>query len=514
MSIDTSSYNYKPVNPLDVSNKLLEMEKAGLGNKIMRQDIAGREAASRAYKNSLNPLTGERDSVQFSNELANSPEGASKLAEYEKNNAEAERSRVNLYNDRLNLHYNQAKKIASYTQGLVDDPALTDDKVYAVAAKMVSDPDLVVDGKPYFDIAKDIVPPLSAARGDPDKLKQVVTQLHKQQLINAGHLEQVMGQQSNIDTGAGVNLGVYDPVTKQRTNTGMVNRGLAPERREVTVDGRPGLQVLPAVPGEQGPSAQEIANTATGMGVPPITQEELGAPSLSGGINVGGPPPSPTQLPPGFTPTGPKLGTEEFLRGSAPPAMQRLTNAIDTAGQAPARIATYDKILGLLDDGIKTGPTQSWKQSWGAGLTDLLGIQGDEGSKFQQLQKYLGDAIVTSAQSSGFNGSDARLDTLKNARPNDAQFSQTVKSVVGYLRASENAALSKANAMQTFMGADRSPERQEQFEKDWRNAFSQKVFELKAMSEAEQKAYVSKLGKSEAQKLFDKYSALTNLGAF
>lgn len=524
--VDTSMYDTPTVNPTEQAAKALAMRNSMLQNNMLQQDIGGREAASRAYKSSLNPLTGEVDQAGFARELANSPEGASKLTEYTQKNAEAQRSMTAAQQAKFQQYYDASKLMASYAQPLADDPHPTAEKFHTAIVQMMSDPMLRMDGKHLLDLKNELVPALAEAGDDPVKLNRLAVRFYKQHLINGGHLEQVMGQQSNIDTGAGTSTGVYDPVTKQRTQTGFVGKGLPPERvRSVSPDAEgknvEGYRTLPAVmpEGQQGPSAQDIANTATGMmGGAQLDPAALNAPAAGGATQS--PPGAGKAAPSDFVQTGPEMGQAEFTTKTSGAAGDRYNQALATAQQAPARIATYDKIRGLLEQGVKTGPTQEWRQSLSAGLSDIFGVGGDDASKFQQLQKYLGDAIVTSAQNSGFTGSNDRLDTLKSARANDAQLPQALKPVIEYLRASESAGLAKANAMQTYMaGAAATAGKQAKFEDEWRNSFNQKVFELKAMNPEEQIAFATKLastkeGQAEAAKLKAKYTALDKLGAF
>jgi len=94
-------------------------------------------------------------------------------------------------------------------------------------------------------------------------------------------------------------------------------------------------------------------------------------------------------------------------------------------------------------------------------------------------------------------------------------FPQALQAMAQWGKAGELALQAKTNAAQNFKDANGgNVANLDQFERQWRNNFDPRVFQLNVMTPDEQKAFVGNLSPADAQALLAKRAAIRQMGGF
>lgn len=202
-------------------------------------------------------------------------------------------------------------------------------------------------------------------------------------------------------------------------------------------------------------------------------------------------------------------GQAQYMQGQAKDAADRHDAAVAAAAESPMRINVLDNIINLSSHGVQTGPGQDWQNAilgYAANtplLSRVMGGAKDNVAKFQELQKFTYQNAIRNWQAAGGTGTDAQMQSMAHANPNDHLFPQALQEIARWGKAAELAVQGKANAQDRYLQQNgNTPSAQIQFESAWRNSFDPKVFQYSLMDAAQKQAFARSLGSPQAAKAF------------
>lgn len=189
-------------------------------------------------------------------------------------------------------------------------------------------------------------------------------------------------------------------------------------------------------------------------------------------------------------------GFNQYQETTATAAGKRVNDLIDQAKDSPTRINVLDNIMNMSAQGVKTGPTQDWKNTAKGVAADSLGIKSwqNDVSGFQEMRKFLLQNGQRAWQAAGGTGTDSQMDSYMHSNPNDQMFPKALQGMATWAKAGELALQGKANALQA--ASVNSPTQQAQFESAWRQNMDPRLYQMKLMSPTEAQTYVENLKKT------------------
>ena len=192
--------------------------------------------------------------------------------------------------------------------------------------------------------------------------------------------------------------------------------------------------------------------------------------TLTGGPMSGGG--TPAQRGPGGA--GPISSAVGSTYAAAPPGTIAARNAyatdsarafgdIQAAGaDVPNRMMALREMGGVLDNGLKTGPTLARARD----VAQKLGIPGIVTDNVAELNKWASQYSARSAAELGLSGSDTRVNLTIHANPNGSMPTGALRNIVGKLAGIEAAKAARANMAGAW--AQNNPADRAGFERKWR----------------------------------------------
>lgn len=292
--------------------------------------------------------------------------------------------------------------------------------------------------------------------------------------------------------------------------------------------GQKGINTIQKIVSTWAPGAppQYVASVAQALKVDPNQPLNLADPNIKGALidamrpNETGNRYAPQQGG-GLLPELP-AGQSAYMQGQAKDAADRHDGTVAAAAESPMRINVLDNIIGLSKSGVATGPGQDWQNSilgYAANaplLSSVMGKSKDKVGQFQELQKFTYQNAIRSWQAAGGTGTDAQMQSMAHANPNDHLFPEALQTIAQWGKAAELAVQGKANAQDQFLQQNgQTPKSQITFENQWRNSFDPKVFQYSLMNPQEKQAFAANVLKTPAaaHAFMAKQQQLKQLGA-
>jgi len=324
-----------------------------------------------------------------------------------------------------------------------------------------------------------------------------------------------------------------------------------------------GRSVLPPAQtvGAGGIAAPQGATQETPTGI----QAGTTAPALQGGAFTPSGPVTPKGIPPGFELTEDPITHNKYLWNrqtgetkpfgagaptgsgktgpaspnappSAPPQRQigeaqAQASQVDTnfqnhqanvkaASAANQQLDQIKNVASILDSGVKTGAGAQAASQAEQALSNIPGLSGlaganSQAAKFDLLNKFL-ERI--GADYGSLNGSPAKTDagaeSLRSQIGSTGYNPEALRDVMKYTAAQYQAAKSKDTAEQNFFSKPGNGiTNQDQFEKQWRNSYDPRVYQLANESKEVSKAALQKMDPADRATFMKKYAELKAMGA-
>lgn len=317
-----------------------------------------------------------------------------------------------------------------------------------------------------------------------------------QQLMGADVLGQrgQQGQNASIDLGGTVQPGIVRPAIEGGgfTSTGAPIPKTIPPGFELTED--------PITHNKY------LWNRQTGQTKPFGT----GAPTGGGG------PPSPAAPP--LAPPQRQIGEAEAQSAQVNTNFQNHQANVNASRTANQQLDQIHNVINLLDSGVKTGQgAQALAQSEQA-LSQIipgLGNADSQAAKLDLVNKFL-ERIGSDYGS--LNGSPAKTDagaeSLRQQIGSTGYNPNALRSVMKYTAAQYSAAQAKdAGEQQFFAQKGNGILNQDQYEKQWRNSYDPRVFQLANEPKEVSKAALQSMSPVDRATFLKKYAELKTMGA-
>src|SRR6202012_5604536 len=101
---------------------------------------------------------------------------------------------------------------------------------------------------------------------------------------------------------------------------------------------------------------------------------------------------------------------------------------------------------------------------------------------------YMAQYATRLHQTAGGTGTDAQLEAIEHANPNDKMFPATIQRVVPWIMATERGVAAKANAQAQF--APQNAADQDRFESFWRNNYTPRLAQFEQMTPQQKLGYL------------------------
>lgn len=465
------------------------------GATALRGQIAQQKAniaASEAYKNATDPVTGQINYGALTAALAQGP-AAYNLPQIQAQVNEARNSALNFDKGKLEMAQKRTDLLSGGFGGLLASGNITPQAVQSIAINGI---------KSGLFTSEDAVNFMSDMPSDPAQLQNWVKQKYVGFSTDSDRLKTLMPQTQVIDNGGSQQIMAIDPLTGQPRLTGVVPNTLTPGQMAESV---PVFDKATGTPGVITKGQQVQPN-----GQPlPYGQGTLGSGRISPDQVQNG------QSIPGMLPTGPALGSQAAAevtgKGSADAALA-LQGAADAATPA---IYQLQNMRGALTD-INTGPNADWQGKAAAlalqvspEMAKKIGIDPQKVASLEEFKKYSTQLAQNLAAQLG-QGTNEKLASAVAANPSAGLSKLGNQQIIDVLIATQRGIQAKNLAWQQ---SGLPPEQYNKFSTQFNKDIDPRVFAVRDMTPEqaykmldsltprEQAEFKLSLGKARAQGL-------------
>lgn len=349
---------------------------------------------------------------------------------------------------------------------------------------------------------------LAAAGGDPSKAGQIISGIMQKQSSETlrpggGSMNYAIGQFTGVPGQTGL--------TPTMGPNGQMSLHIDPASAQAVATAQYASKF------GQGAATPDIAYNGSGQGFatnqaamlggnsPPFMQQPGGQgqipsqPSPIAGGQQPMPPGPPNPLGGGVPQNGanPALAAPPPGAGAFGDAQARSANELnaetrDNASDYQTRLNVLGNVMNL--SRITQTNSPEWVTSartLAAQLGQLTGHPVDASNQAAlnaEIQKYMSQYATRLHQTAGGTGSDAQLEAIQHANPNDAMFPATIQRVVPWIMANERAIGAKANAQSSANIT--TPAQQNQFETWWRTNYTPRIAQFEQMNPQQKLGYL------------------------
>jgi hypothetical protein len=457
--------------------------------------LGANQAISDAYKQSVDPNTGEVDFGKLQSLASQNGAGAF-LPEFMGQIAQQRNSQLQYDTGKLEQTLKQQKELRSMIGSVAVDQNLgKTDMAPTIARQIVN---AWQNGLIPQDAA---VRELKGIPGDPARQRDYVTNHLLNSLSNEAKVQAMMPGQVTANTGQGTAFFNRNPLTGEMTPNGFVKQGMT-----VAELAAPKTITMPDGSQRQVTTEQwlQMVNGG-GMSNPPA--------GGAGGEYTG-------RYPGGSAPSGPgiqmSLGPAQqaalSAQGtSANAAAQELHNS---AADVPMRVNLLQQARDNLS-GVQTGPGTDWRNTaksfinstpLAGEITKKLGIDPDNIKNYDEFKKIMTNYASSVSGSLG-SGTDARLNAAVtgNANPNISKLAN--EDILTKTMAAEKMRAAQDYA---FQNSGLTTDKFNQWQAQWNKVVDPQAFVYDSMSPKQRRVLLDRLSPQQVQKLRDGYNALVN----
>lgn len=233
-------------NPLDTVAKVAAVRQGLLNNRLLSQDIGGREAMGRAVKANTNPETGDTDWDKAAAALSQDAQGAFKLPEFAASILDRKAKEISNEVSRQQLTQEQLKTSQATFKAAGDwmgaalaagskDPSLLTPQALAQSAKANLIDTGIID--PTNEKARDQLVSMVAEFGpDPKKNAALLKQFFLQSHATSEGIGMVLGSPQNVDTGPNIVTRQTSPLTGETATVATLPKALSPSESAALVE--------------------------------------------------------------------------------------------------------------------------------------------------------------------------------------------------------------------------------------------------------------------------------------
>ena len=484
---------YQAPDLLGQAGQIEGLQNQLISNSANQQALNARQAIGQAYRNSIDPTTGQLDTNKLLSNVAQNPQAAYLAGDV----ASAAQQRAIQQQQLSGMQLDQAIKRNQYVNNGLQ--ALW---AKANSSQGISGQDVI--GQLGTAVADGIMKPQEAANyiSDMPPGGPALTQWLQNHIINNGQtgqaLQAMYGSAQTINTGPVQTVQSVNPVTGQ----------VKPLSGGTFVNGMtPGDAATPTPIGVNPQTGQPIVGTKQQFADKADPQGAFGDGRF----------PTPGQQPGGgiVTTLGPadQAALPEIGKNSA----EQYNAITNNAGNIPTQKAILGNMLAALDPqggGFKSGPGSSEMQSLIAGVNrafntniDVNSVAAGEG--FNKLSQQLANAQVSMLGA----GSNEKLEASMAATPNSHLSVPGNIQIIHKLQGNQDAVQAWNSAAQNFQ-AKNGPASYPQFVTTMTQNFDPRAFQLHYESPEEQAATLKSMSPSELAQFRANYNTMASHGMF
>lgn len=474
MPIDPNiALGVKPPNPFTALQQPIQTASALQGLRQNQMRLNANQAISDAYRQSVDPNTGEVDFGKLQ-ALASQNGAGAFLPEFMGQIAQQRNSQLQYDTGKLEQAYKQQQGIRGVVGSMALDPNLGKmDMSQQIAQQIVS---MVQNGLLPQDMA---IRELKGIPGDPSQQKAWVTNHLLNSLSGEAKIQAMMPKVVPVDTGLGTAFFNQNPLTGEMTANTFVGKGMT--QSELAA---PKTITMPDGSQRQVTTAEWLK--MMGGGAP------SGQPSSAGGDYTGRYPSGGTGSAPGVQiGLAPAQQAALTAQGSsANTAAQDLHNA---AADAPMRLNLLQQARDSLA-GISTGPGSDWRNTaksfFNAMSPDLakkIGWTGDV-QNYDEFKKILTNYASSVSGSLG-SGTDARLNAAITGNANPGISKMANEDILAKTMAAEKMRAAQDYA---FQNSGLTTDKFNQWQSQWNKNVNPDAFVFTSMSPQQQQAFIKR----------------------
>lgn len=468
-------------DPLATVGKLQGLQQGMLQNRLLGQEIGGKEALGRAVTANTDAASGETDWDKAAGALSQDPQGAFKLPEFA-----------------AQVLDRKAKEIANATakSGLTRAQLETSEKKYkavgdwaaSVAAAGSKDPNALTSQAIVGSAKAGLIDSGFINVQDPaerDQLLSVMSQFGNDPKANAEILKRVFLQSHATSEGVAMALGMPGQVD---TGQQIITKQVAPLTGETAIN-----SVVDKVRSPDATAALvDVYN--------PVTKQMEKKPS---GQIMGDAPANQQGAQPVLA--GPALGQAEAESGAAAGSVKQAQDLRVAADQVPAQQAALKNIRDTVDS-FKPGAKTNWIYAAKA-LATQLGIappqMRDEVAAQEEFNKLATQFINQQVGALGGTGTDSKLESATKGTPNEFMSKEGIQNVTSLMMGLNDATVQKNAAWQKWLDSGKSPGSYGQFQTQFNAIYNPRVFQSAYMTDKQKAAMVGNMTPDE-RKQFQK----------
>lgn len=468
------------VDPLATVGKLQGLQQGMLQNRLLGQEIGGKEALGRAVTANTDAASGETDWDKAAGALSQDPQGAFKLPEFA-----------------AQVLDRKAKEIANATakSGLTRAQLETSEKKYkavgdwaaSVAAAGSKDPNALTSQAIVGSAKAGLIDSGFINVQDPaerDQLLSVMSQFGNDPKANAEILKRVflqshatsegvamaLGSPAQVDTGQQILTKQTAPLTGETTLNSVVDKVRSPSETAALVQ-----KWNPVT------KAYDTVDSGSLMGDAPKGQNAVSFQS------------------------GPALGQAEAETAAAGASVKQADDLRKRSDAVPDQQAALKNIRDTVDS-FKPGAKTNWIYAAKA-LATQLGIappqMRDEVAAQEEFNKLATQFINQQVGALGGTGTDSKLESATKGTPNEFMSKEGIQNVTSLMMGLNDATVQKNAAWQKWLDSGKSPGSYGQFQTQFNAIYNPRVFQSAYMTDKQKAAMVGNMTPDE-RKQFQK----------
>lgn len=463
-------------NPLDTVGKLQGVTQGILQNRMLAQEVQGKEALGRAVTAHTNTETGETEWDKAAAALSQDPQGAWKLPEFAA--AILDRKAKEIANATAQANLSQAELLASQKKygavgdwatsvagiGAKDPQALTPQAIFASAKAGLLDTGFI---NPQNQAEADQLLSVMAQFGDdPKQNMDILKRIILQTRATTEGVGLVLGQPSQVDTGSEILIKQTSPLTGETRTDAVIPKERTPSEKATLID-------------VYDPVTKSMKKVPSG--------EIIGDMPTTGGSRA--------------VQSQPALGAAEGASAEAQSAVkqaQELRAAADQVPNQQAALKNIRDVVGSFQPGAKT----DWIYAAKA-LATQLGVappkMQDEVAAQEEFNKLATQFINQQVGQLGGTGTDAKLESAAKGTPNEFMSKEGIENVTSLMMGLNDALLAKNAAWQKWLDAGNGPETYGKFATQFNAIYNPRVFQAEYMSEKQKQLMMRNMSEKDRE---------------
>lgn len=453
-----------PYDPLATVGKVQGVQQGMLSNRLLGQQIGGKEALGQAITAATNPATGQTDWQKGLGLLAGDPKGAFAVPELAAAVQDRQLKDLGISKAELELAGQRWSKVGDTAGSLLSakDPLTRDNVIKTLSDNLVGS-GMFHDPQSIGMLTNFVQTLPNDDKGIRDRLNQV----YLQSGMTAERIASLLGSPTNVDTGGNIVSQQVSPLTGEVTINGAIAKGRTPSEKAALVPVfNPETQTT-----ELKTSGALVGDAAPGTNTGPVAQQ------------------------------GPALGEAEGAAGEAAGAVQQSQALRVSAEKVPEVKAALTNIRDQLGK-FQPGPKANWTYQLGA-LSQMLGVappKVTEGVAAQEEFNKLATQFINSQVGAlGGSGTDAKLESARHGSPNEFMSKEGIVNVTNLMLGLNDALGAKNEAWQRWRDAGNGPETYGKFQTQFNKIYNPRVFQSVYMSDSQRQNMMSRMTKSERE---------------